>query len=176
MDGLKIVAIINGSAQTLFEESGGPVYRFTGQEKTYRATINYTVATPPKVQTNRCHTALQGKVAWNYEGNKAWAKGNLDKMCKLNNQTHQPAKCFQNVMHGNVSWGGGTKWQWGNVVDLCQGTFNANRTVVCFKHKIQQGVGWSTAIGDCKLSSPLSSWDPGASTELMASRVVERTR
>jgi len=155
MDRLVISAIVNDNSQVLFNKSGKPLYRFTGQNKSYSANINYVAATQMNarysVAINRCHAALQGKVAWDYKGNKAWGKGNLDKMCKLNNQTDQPAKCFQKVMHGNVNWGGGDKWQWQNVLNLCQGTLNANRTIICFKNKIQSGKNWSTATNECKL-------------------------
>ena len=158
---LEICAVINNKEQVLFQKSGksGKLHRFTDKNKFYSATIN-NVFTAKKIirfdlnqaiNINRCYAALQGKVAVNYKGNKKWSKANLEKMCPLNNKTNQPARCFQKVMHGNVSWGGGTKWQYGNVLNLCKGTLNANKTINCFKKKIKNGSNWSQAINTCKV-------------------------
>ncbi len=157
MDRVKVYTVANGQAQYLIEQAGKPLHRFRPEAQTFRlnaglqaaTTVNTTI--PPIVTSgNRCHNSIQGKIAWDYKGNKRWGQANLDKLCGANNQTDQPGKCFNQVMHGGVNWGGGTQWQWKNALELCQNTLNANRTVVCFKKKISQGGNWSQAIAACK--------------------------
>ncbi len=149
--------IENGQAKKLIGKSGQPLHRFEPGKQNYRlnatrtaiTTVNRTIPAVVKPRTDRCHDSLQNKVAWDYKGNKRWAKANIDQLCG-NNTTDQPAKCFNTVMHGGVNWGGGTQWQWKNAAKLCSNTLNANRTVVCFKNKLKNGNNWSSAISACK--------------------------
>ena len=108
---------------------------------------------------SRCFEAVQGKIAWNYEGNKNWARANVERLCtgaKPLLRASEPAKCFQQVMYGGVSWGGGTRWKWQNAISLCQGSPNAAETVSCFSGKTAQGASWADAIKSCKASAVLT--------------------
>lgn len=107
------------------------------------------VQPPTQSPLERCKNELQNRVAWDDKGSKRWAEANLEALCR-NGQGVQPARCFERVMHGNVSWGGGTKWQWKNALELCGGAQNAERTVGCFQRKISKGRPWQTAIAKCK--------------------------
>jgi hypothetical protein len=104
---------------------------------------------PVSTDTKRCYNAVQGKIAWDYKGSKRWNPDNINRLCKGATNTDQPARCFDQVMHGGVNWGGGTKWQWSNAIDLCEGSKNASATVQCFKSKIAQRKAWKTAIASC---------------------------
>jgi len=95
-----------------------------------------------------CTNALQGRIAWNYDGNKKWASANLERLCR-NSNSDQPARCFERVMHNGISWGGGTRWEWPNAVDLCEQSRDANATISCFQQKLGQGNHWSAAIAQC---------------------------
>ena len=97
--------------------------------------------------TTACHDAVQGRIAWDYNGNTSWGSSNLDRLCSGAKTSIQPAKCFEQVMHGGVSWGGGTNWQWANVLDLCEGTTNASATISCFEREKRSG--WQSAIETC---------------------------
>ncbi len=131
-------------------------------EKAKDPAINTTIATEidPGLLTQKsggksdgndrtCRNAVQGKIAWNYSGSKQWAANNVKKLCKGAEDSNQPARCFQKVMHGGVDWGGGTRWQWGNAINLCAGTRNASRTIECFEKRIADGQGWRKAIQRC---------------------------
>ncbi len=98
--------------------------------------------------SERCTRAVQGKIAWNYEGNTSWADANLQRLCR-GATSAEPAKCFERVMHGGINWGGSTRWQWRNAIDLCEGSTDAGRTVRCFQEKIAKGHDWQQATAAC---------------------------
>jgi len=102
-------------------------------------------------QLTACEAGVQDRVAWDYKGNKRWAQGNLDRLCK-NASNAEPAACFEKVMHGGINWGGGTQWQWQNAIDLCEQSPNAARTVACFQRN--QSKGWQQAIAACDERAP----------------------
>jgi hypothetical protein len=102
-----------------------------------------------KLDTNTCKKAVQGKIAWDYKGSKRWASGNITNLCAGAESSTEPAKCFNKVMHGNISWGSGNKWQWKNAINLCKGTVSANSTIGCFQKAIKTGESWQTAINRC---------------------------
>lgn len=97
-----------------------------------------------------CADAVQGEIAWNYEGKTRWASSNVQRLCRGAEDSTEPARCFDRVMHGGVDWGGGTRWQWKNALDLCQGTRDAGATVACFRGRIDRGQGWREAIDACQ--------------------------
>lgn len=99
-------------------------------------------------QQRRCQALVQGKIAWNYRGNKRWAPANVARLCAATRNASQPAACFRRVMHGGINWGGGTRWQWKNALELCAGSNDAKRTVACFQRKVAKG--WRHAIGVCR--------------------------
>jgi len=98
-----------------------------------------------------CFNAVQNQIAWNYQGNKSWSPNNVQDLCRgaSNPNPRAPAQCFQRVMHGGISWGGGTQWQWTNARDLCAGTPDADRTIACFQRSLR-GSAWQPAIAACK--------------------------
>lgn len=103
-----------------------------------------------KSQEQVCREGVQGKIAWNYQGNTSWAANNLERLCRGTTKGSEPARCFRHVMHGGVEWGGGTRWQWENALDLCEGTSDAARTIRCFEAGIKRGWSWQRAIDRCE--------------------------
>jgi hypothetical protein len=97
-----------------------------------------------------CYNAVQGRIAWNYEGNKSWSPNNVKNLCRGTTNPSQPAQCFQRVMHGGINYGGGTRWQWENASNLCAGTNDAARTISCFQGMISRRRSWQDAIAACK--------------------------
>ena len=104
---------------------------------------------------DRCAEAVAG-VAWDYNGSKNWNPANVQRLCKGNPDSIEPAKCFRRVMHGGINWGGGTKWQWKNAIDLCEGAYSAKATVRCFRRKISNDVPWQKAIKRCNRKKDVS--------------------
>ena len=96
-----------------------------------------------------CQEAVQGKIAWDYNGSKQWNPSNVGALC-LNATTTEPAVCFNAVMHGGINWGGGTKWYWKNALNLCRGTYGARLTVKCFEEHIKNSFSWQKAIEACQ--------------------------
>jgi len=102
-----------------------------------------------------CRDALQGRIAWDYDGSTVWADANLNRMCADAPRSTEPARCFQTAMHGGtgeggIDWGGGNRWQWQNAVDLCAGVTNADTVIGCFRQQIAGGTGWQAAIRACR--------------------------
>lgn len=96
-----------------------------------------------------CFESIQGRIAWNYDGDRNWNSENILRLCRGTRNPQQPGICFHRVMHGGLNWGGGTQWEWQNAMELCQGTSDANRTIGCFQEIVGRGAGWSRAVADC---------------------------
>ncbi len=125
-----------------------------GALKQSRAPIGSAIKTPPLLApqtgaSTTCANAVQGKIAWDYNGSKQWGQGNIDRLCAGAENSIEPAQCFERIMHGGVSWGGSTQWSWANAIDLCEGSPNASATVACFETAINNGKGWRNAINEC---------------------------
>lgn len=97
----------------------------------------------------RCEQGVQGRIAWDYAGNRTWSPANLRRLCRGATDPNEPGRCFQRVMHGGISWGGGTRWQWENALDLCEGVADAERTIRCFQRRIGAREPWREAIRAC---------------------------
>jgi hypothetical protein len=96
-----------------------------------------------------CYAAIQGRIAWDYEGNRYWQEANMAELCAGNENSVEPARCFQRVMHEGIDWGGGTRWEWTNAIALCQGARRANRRIDCFVELVDEGYDWEPAIQEC---------------------------
>jgi hypothetical protein len=107
---------------------------------------------PPDIIISTCNSAIQGKIAWDYNGNTLWNPSNIDRLCEGAENTEGPAQCFDTVMHGGINWGGGTRWYWGNAVNLCKGTSAPDITIDCFVQEINDGQEWPVAINACTRS------------------------
>lgn len=109
-----------------------------------------------------CTLALQGRVAWDYQGNTVWANANIERLCR-GGRDAEPALCFNRIMHGGIDWGGGTRWQWENATTVCQGTQSADATIACFQAQRAAGLDWRSAAGRCA---------GGGSTRFVPARAV----
>lgn len=130
-----------------------PVTMETATTALVAATLAAALAVPAPASAQPapdCADAVQGEVAWNYEGDTRWASSNVARLCRGAKDSPEPARCFERVMHGGVSWGGGTRWQWENALALCRGTRDADATVRCFNRRIDADVGWREAIEACR--------------------------
>lgn len=97
-----------------------------------------------------CNNHIQGRIAWDYQGNATWTTENIERLCAGSSNPTEPGNCFANVMHGDVDWGGGTRWNWRNALNLCAGTSNSQATIHCFQGEVSQGEDWGAAIQLCR--------------------------
>ncbi|MEM7121903.1 MAG: hypothetical protein AAF563_11540 [Pseudomonadota bacterium] len=95
-----------------------------------------------------CAEAVQGRIAWDYDGRTSWAPDNVRRLCH-GAESIEPAMCFLRVMHGGVNHGGGVRWMWQNAIDLCEQSTDATWTVACFQRQIQHGQSWQNALPAC---------------------------
>ena len=103
----------------------------------------------PSGGRSSCSASVQGRIAWNYSGSTSWNPTNVQRLCRGAEDSPEPARCFDRVMHSGVNWGGSTRWLWQNAIDLCEGTRNASKTIACFKARIASGSHWVAAIAAC---------------------------
>lgn len=99
-----------------------------------------------------CAAAVQGKVPFGRKGSSTWAEGSLTRLCQGAETSLEPARCFEELMRGKVSWGGGTVWMTQNALALCGGARNARRTLDCFAAQVAAEEPWPAAIRRCRPS------------------------
>lgn len=125
------------------EKSSSPVIA------TEIVTQSTDVLVPSSGSSVDCADAVQGKIAWNHQGSKGWAKGNVDKLCGDAGST-APADCFRTVMHsGDVPRSDGKRWHWKDALALCAETRQARRTIDCYRDRLRTGTRTNTAISAC---------------------------
>jgi hypothetical protein len=121
-----------------------------------------------------CANAIQGKIAWDYNGSTSWMQSNIDALCAGAEDTTGPARCFEKTMHGGVNWGGGTQWEWQNASNLCKGARNGDARVSCFVGQVASNRGWRQAIADCQRIGGSGGYRANTSTYAGAAPVLRR--
>ena len=96
-----------------------------------------------------CHEAVQGQIAWDYNGNTQWGAGNVDALCEGAENSTQPAICFERAMHGDTPRPAGPTWHWREALDLCAGSRNAAATLSCYENALDGGASFTAAIDRC---------------------------
>lgn len=56
-------------------------------------------ATPARSAGQKCQDAVQGKVAWNREGNRSWRPDDLRQLCSSTTLTAKTVECFQKELN-----------------------------------------------------------------------------
>jgi len=138
----------NGTAVALVVAAKVAVRPTPGRPVMTIATPVFNIANLLKINT-KCAQAVQGKIAWDYKGNKQWAPNNIKRLCKGAETSVESARCFNSVMHGRINWGSSTKWRWQDAIDLCEGSKSSSKTISCFKREISRRTPKSTAIKKC---------------------------
>lgn len=97
-----------------------------------------------------CANAVQGEIAWNYNGTTQWGSSNVNRLCQGAETTTEPAECFEEAMHGQTDTGdGSTRWRWQDALELCKGTRSADDAIACYKDEIGRGRSQAQAIDAC---------------------------
>ncbi|HEX2336195.1 MAG TPA: VOC family protein [Hyphomicrobiaceae bacterium] len=107
---------------------------------------------PPARPANPCAQAVQGRVRLGPKGSRAWPEGSLVRLCHGAETSVEPARCFDELMRGKISWGTGNTWTAANALMLCAGTRNARQTLDCFATSIAANETWASAINNCRLA------------------------
>src|SRR5262245_274662 len=106
-------------------------------------------ATPPR-PASPCAQAVQGKVRLGPKGSRAWPEGSVARLCHGAETSVEPARCFDELMRGKISWGTGSTWTASHALILCAGTKNARQTLDCFATSIAANETWTSAIDACR--------------------------
>ena len=106
----------------------------------------------PARPTTPCAQAVQGKVRLGPNGARLWPEGSLARLCHGAETSVEPARCFDELMRGKISWGTGSTWTVANALILCAGTRNARQTLDCFATNIAGNETWASAINACRLA------------------------
>ena len=110
-------------------------------------------ATPLSARaTTPCAQAVQGRVRLGPKGSRVWPEGSLAQLCHGAETSVEPARCFDELMRGKISWGTGTTWTVSNALILCAGSRNARQTLDCFATNIAGNETWASAINACRLA------------------------
>jgi uncharacterized glyoxalase superfamily protein PhnB len=109
---------------------------------------------PPERPATPCAQAVQGKVRLGPKGSRAWPEDSLMRLCHGAETSVEPARCFDELMRGKISWGTGSTWTAPNALILCAGTRNARQTLDCFTNSIAANETWASAISTCRLAKP----------------------
>ena len=118
------------------------------------------VATVPALRP--CALAAQGKVRVHHNGPRLWNAANLKRLCAGAGSSVEPARCYHQLMSGQVTWRGSGVWKADSALALCAGTLSASQTITCFRDAIALGEGWRSATQSCRRL--------GASAEAMLQR------
>ena len=97
-----------------------------------------------------CALAIQGKVSFGRKGSSAWEPSSVARLCRNAETSVEPVKCFDQLMRGQVDWGGSKVWMPSNAIALCAGTRDASQTVSCFVKTVAADNAWRSAIDRCK--------------------------
>jgi len=111
--------------------------------------VSAVLAADPTV----CEQAVQGKIAWNAAGHTRWASVNIDRLCGSATESEEPARCFEQVMHGGVDAGRASGWTWSSAIDLCAATEDHRATIRCFEQRIATGATPGEAQVSCRSTS-----------------------
>ena len=117
------------------------------------ATAAAPAAAPPRPSTP-CAQAVQGKIRLAPKGSREWPEGSLARLCHGAETSLEPARCYDELMRGKISWGTGSTWTMPNALILCAGTKNARQTLDCFATSIAANDTWAAAISTCRSAKP----------------------
>ncbi|MFN7947799.1 MAG: C1 family peptidase [Blastocatellia bacterium] len=71
---------------------------------TFATCLIQSTATAQTALEQQCYEAVQGKVAWNQEGNKTWSEGNVRNLCQGTTNPSATISCFQNEIRSHNDW------------------------------------------------------------------------
>jgi hypothetical protein len=115
----------------------------------YRRERSDSESTEPLPAPSTCGEAVQGQIAWDYEGSTEWAPRNVWRLCAGAETTKEPAICFEEAMHGGLPGRHNIQWRWQDALALCAGTTDAEGTIGCYRSERDSGSSSEDAIAAC---------------------------
>ena len=144
---------LSALAEQLSDDAVHLSARYPASREPQVALAPLVVAPPPPARpATPCAQAVQGKVRLGPKGSRAWPEGSLVRLCHGAETSVEPARCFDELMRGKISWGTGNTWTAANALMLCAGTRNARQTLDCFATSIAANETWASAINNCRLA------------------------
>ena len=138
------------AAEALNLKRGPAIAPDDGSVKSSLAPLPADRAQAEPLSSSVCALAVQGKVPFGHKGSNAWDATSLAQLCRNAETSAEPAKCFDQLMRGQFTWGRGKIWMASNALTLCAGTRGANETLDCFTKTVAAGQTWRSAIERCR--------------------------
>jgi len=146
-----IEAAMSSAGQRAAQSRNASVAAASGLNAQVRAApIARGPSSAPVSAARACADAVQGRIAWNYNGSTSWSASNVERLCAGRENSAQPAQCFERAMFGGtVKSDGSDRWTWGEALALCAGAASADARIGCFSDRIAGGTETSAAINMC---------------------------
>jgi hypothetical protein len=114
--------------------------------------------TPPAFTTEEraCADYIQGRIAWNDDGNTQWTETSLKDLCQGTERPVQPGLCFNNIRNIPLERGAEVQRDWKNAVALCTGTNDAQERISCYRNKVALNQHFRDAIETCAPLEPIA--------------------
>lgn len=114
--------------------------------------------TPPAFTTEEraCADYIQGRIAWNDDGNTRWTESSLKDLCQGTERPVQPGLCFSNIRNIPLERGTEVQQDWKNAVALCTGTNDAQDRISCYREETANNRHFRDAIETCATSEPIA--------------------
>ena len=97
-----------------------------------------------------CGQQVQGRIAWNDQGDTAWSLDSITRLCggRPDLVNNEAPRCFQLAMRRRMTTRD-TRWGWREIIDLCEGVQNGRHTVNCMTGRLGLGQTPRQAIDHC---------------------------
>lgn len=98
-----------------------------------------------------CFNSVQGKISWLQGDERAvdWVDSNVEDLCRGQETTTEPGRCFETVMSGAI--GPDPEWNWATALDLCKGAASTEHSTACYEKK-RETMSRGQAIAQCVAS------------------------
>ncbi len=103
----------------------------------------------PTVEEDQCASYVQGRIAWNDDGNTRWDASWLNRLCEGTARPVQPGLCFSGIREVPLEQGAAIQEDWKDAVALCAGTENAQARIDCYREGVGRGLHFRDAIEQC---------------------------
>jgi len=107
-------------------------------------------------EEEQCASYVQGRIAWNDDGNTDWDTSWLNRLCEGTTRPAQPGLCFSGIREIPLDQGAAIQADWKDAVALCTGTNDAQDRISCYRGAVADGMHFRDAIEDCTNSREIA--------------------
>lgn len=94
---------------------------------------------------SRCARSVQGRIAWDFRGNKIWDDANLHRLCEGASDSTEPGQCFARIRRFGVA---GSALR----LEVCRGARNSEARIACYRRWVSEGETLESAAARCRSS------------------------